>query len=975
MSNAKIVVHNSHELSAAINTLSSREGGTIQVVNAGEVYSLSKYRAGTDIGQISIVAADPEDPPIFSQVKLVQAKNIVFSGMNFNSVDSTLVGKDLQILQCNDIKFENNTFVNSSHGFYTGEDDNTELGGSLGLVRDSMGIVFSENNVSKYYQGLAIIDSIGSVIADNRFSQMTGDGLRLSGIQDTLIEGNIFTDFNGSTQDINHSDMIQVWSAPYNKMNTENLTIRGNFFNSSDGVATQTIFIKNETYTETGAKYENITVENNTIYNGHIHGVAIYDAVGVVVANNTMLWNPDATMQSTPTSAPVTSAPAIQLYEVEGGTITGNIVGRIYAPGNIISDNAILEFYNAAADNYVGNNFVNAINSGTIDIRDMRLLIDSPWNGQFGSSDTQSAHVSGEITAVIWQQHESGTAGRVSYDASQSLGPDGVLSDAATEYSWAFSDGTVLHGMKVTHNFRDVGTQSVTLTIATYLGEDSVTRTTQIAADLLVAIDFDGNVSDSSSYASTLTEVGIHQHIAGVSGEGLYLNGSNKLQIDRENAQIQNMSSFTVNMSLKRDTGGDGGTFLHMHKTLRAEIADDGAVHFTLTTTDGTFTAKTASGLMSDDNWHDLSFTFGESRGGLRIYVDDILAAETSATGIVTPSAVTYDLVIGNSWGASLQGTIDNFALNRSIQTDADLADEESAPSQHTTSIGPAQPTAFDYVLEDTHPLLKIDFDGGIIDSSDWQSKLRVIESAGGADITGVTGQAFVLDGQSKVYVDRGNDQLLKLDSFTVGLSLARTEGGDEGTFLHIHKALNVSITDTGALKVNMKTVDGSFVAVSAPGLVSDSDWHRIAVVYDGSTGGEGLQVYLDGQLAGHANAHGKMASTGTYHLVVGNTWVDSLEGKVDDIVVDSKTFDANDISHDYMKMMAALFTGEKAGVPLFTGGDDANQPLAQNLQLCLASDGNSDVDLGEPHFTSMTQFGNTALLSMTLPNDMIFDF
>lgn len=971
---AKIVVHNSRELSVAINTLSDRAGGTIEVVNAGETYSLSKYRAGTDMGQISIVAAHPEDPPVFSQVKLVQTQNIVFSGIAFNSVASTLAGKDLQILQCSDIRFENNTFVNASHGFHTGEDDGTELGGSLGLVRDSRGIVFSGNEVSNYYQGLAVVDSIGSVITDNTFSHMTGDGVRLSGVQDTLIEGNVFTDFNGSTQDINHSDMIQVWSAPYNKLNTENLTIRGNIFNSSDGVATQTIFIKNENFTQTGVKYQNITVADNTIYNGHFHGVTIYDANGVVVANNTILWNQNAMMQSTPTNGPVTSAPAIQLYDVKDGIVTGNIVSSIHASGNSVSNNVILEFENVAAENYVGSHFVNAVNAGAIDIRDMRLLSDSAWNGQFGSSDTQSAHISGQITAVMSQQHDAGTAGRFTYDASQSFGPDGVLSNAATAYSWTFSDGTVLQGMRVTHDFQDSGTQSVTLTVATDHAEGSVTRATQIAADVLISIDFDGDVSDSSSYAATLTEVGIHQHVAGVSGEGLHLNGSNKLQIDRENAQIQNMSSFTLDMSLKRDAGGDAGTFLHMHKTLRAEIADDGAVHFTLSTSDGTFTAETASGLIGDDNWHDLSFTFSESRGGLRIYVDGTLAAETEATGIVTPSAVTYDLVIGNSWGGSLQGTIDNFTMHRSVHADGDPVAEKTAAS-NTTGTGADGPVTLGYVLEESQPLLKIDFDGGVIDSSNWQSKLRVIASAGGADITGVTGQAFVLDGQSKVCVDRVNDQLLKLDSFTVGLSLARTEGGDDGTFLHVHKALNVQITDTGALKVKMTTIDGSFEVVSASGLVSDTAWHRIAMVYDGGTGGEGLQVYLDGTLAGHADAHGQMASTGTYHMVVGNTWGDSLEGRIDDMFVDGKTFDVTDVSRDYMAMMAALSTRETAGASPFTAVDGAAQHDVPNVQLFPASGENSQVNPGDPHFSGMMPFDSTGLMSMTSSDHMIFDF
>lgn len=970
----KIIVHNSQELSAAINKLSDGAGGTIEVVNAGEAYSISKYRAGTDAGEIRVVAADPEDRPVFEQVKLVQGQNIVFSGMSFDSVGSTLEGKDLQILKCKDITFENSTFFNASHGFYTGKDDGAELGGSLGLVRDSSGFVFSGNQVSNYYQGLAVIDSIGTVVVDNTFLKMTGDGLRLSGVQDTLIEGNLFADFNGSTQNVNHSDMIQVWSAPYNKLNTENLTIRGNVFNSSDGMATQTIFIKNETYSETDVKYKNITVEDNTIYNGHVHGVAIADSSGVVVANNTLLWNQDATMQSTPTSEPVTSAPAIRLYDVENGIVTSNIAGNIYAPGNIVSNNALLNFNNVASENYVGNNFVNVVNANPIDIRDMRLLADSPWNGRFGSSDTQSTNMSGEVTAVMSQNLEAGTAGRISYDASQSFGSDGMLSSEMAEFTWTFSDGAVLQGMHVSHDFQNSGTQTVTLTIATDHGTSSVTRTTEIADDLLVSIDFDGDVSDSSSYASELTEIGVHDNVSGISGKGLHLNGYNKVQIDRENVHIQNMASFTVDMSLKRDAGGDAGTFLHMHKALRAEVTDDGAVRFTLSTTDGSFTATTASGLVIDDIWHDISLTFGEASGGLRIYVDGAVVAEAEATGVMAPSGVNYDLVIGNSWGGSLQGAIDNFMIHRSVEEFGSF-DKVDATPQGSVNIGQEQPVVSDYVMQGASPLLIMGFDGGFADGSEWQSKLRIFESADGTDIAGVTGQAFVLDGRSKVYVDRGNDQLLRLDSFTIGVSLARTEGGDDGTFLHIHKALNVSVTDAGALKVKMATTDGSFAVTSAPGLIADSEWHRIAMVYDSAAEGGGLQVYLDGQFVGYTDAHGAMASTGTHHLVLGNTWIDSLEGRIDDVIVDSKVFDSNEILHDYMNMESALLANARPATSLSTLNYTAALYDELNLELLLAQEEGSQVWLNHNVQDSDVTLQHTGLISMMTPDPMAFDF
>ena len=183
MSVTTIRVNSSSELSAAINTLSDGEGGTILVENVNEVYAVSKYRAGTDAGDIVIQAADPEDPPTFAQVKLIESTNITFSDLAFDRTQSALEGKDLEVLRSSNITFKDSTFVNASDGFYTGGEDGVVMGGSVALFRDSSNITFTGNDVSQYGQGVAVIDSTGTIISENMFSQMTGDGVRMAGFR------------------------------------------------------------------------------------------------------------------------------------------------------------------------------------------------------------------------------------------------------------------------------------------------------------------------------------------------------------------------------------------------------------------------------------------------------------------------------------------------------------------------------------------------------------------------------------------------------------------------------------------------------------------------------------------------------------------------------------------------------------------------------------------------------------------------
>ncbi|WP_136637781.1 LamG-like jellyroll fold domain-containing protein [Pseudooceanicola onchidii] len=971
--NEAISVYTNSELSSAINKLSQAGGGTILVHNSEEAYSVQKYMAGSAEGVIRIVAADPEDPPQFDLVKLVSSQNISFEGLKFDSsADVEGYQTDLTILKSDGISFINNTFASYSNGLNDGLGTNL-VGHSLALFRDSDDLTFSGNTVTGFHQGITVINATGSEIASNDFTKLTADAVRLSGVQDTLIEGNSFYDFYGSVGAANHDDMIQVWSAPYNTQNTENLTIRDNYFNSGDGAATQTIFIKNEVYSQTGVAYENIVIEGNVIYNGHSHGITIYDTVGVQVSDNTLLQNSDSLMYATANSTGSNSAPTINLYGVTDGVVTGNLTTLIRADGHVVTDNILINYDNPAAANYIGNHLVNWTGQGDVDLRDLRFTPDSEWNGLYGAEATQGGQQSGDLTAVISQQVTPGDVSLISYDAGYSYGPDGALDPTGTTYNWTFSDGVVMQGRIVTRDYAEAGEYSVELTVSDGGTSASILRTTEVADTNLLKIDFEGGIADVSSHGAKIWVEGAEGTAEGQSGVGFHLDGTNEVHVDRGESHLKNLMNFSLSLSLARDVGGAAGTFLHIHSGLNVKITDDGAVYVGMSTSDGSFSAATEAGLVSDADWHRISISYdGMTGGGLQVYVDGVLQAETTEASGALKSGGGWDLVFGHTWGNSLQGRLDGISLI------AEPMDSDEAELDYLVSIGEAsepeptpepspelslepapepgptpepEPTpeldfsevdmpastgggAEGIVLDtpDTSKntlstLLKLDFDTDFADRSLYESELR---SSGREGLNGAGG--YHLSRWNDLIIDGSNGQLQGLGDFTIALDLKRDVGGAVGTFLHQHGTLNAKITSDGRLDVKIATTNGSFQAQSEKGLLSDSDWHRLAISYD-SKGG--LKLFADGVLvAENTSANGSLNSTGNYDLVLGQTWSYSLQGTVDDLLIVEGAATEADAAQDN----AAALAGQESPLQHIAGGSlpEPLQPVSEEPHIDL---------------------------------------
>ena len=385
-----ITVASYSELQDAYEQLSSLpDGGTILLDSDGGPYWVNLDRLPEPHNPVTIKSSDPDNPAQVSQINIREVDNIRVENV---IVDSTHLenraehSDDVQIRSAENIEIVDSVFRHDADGFLDRGEEPSE---TLGYIKGCENVVFSGNTVSGYYHGLSVLETDGALISDNEFTEMEGDGLRFGGVQNVEILDNHFHDFYGANHQVTHTDMIQFWGANTYSL-TENVTISGNILDSGEGAATQGIFIRNEKIWqpgETGRPYQNFTITDNVIYNGHLHAIHVADVNGLDVSNNTILWNEDSTMTFAD-GAPVNMVPAIRVKNVFNSEVTDNISPQYILSSNTdTSGNKTINYNNPEAWNYAGNHFVDPFAGADAELSDLTLLPDSGWiNDGAGSS-------------------------------------------------------------------------------------------------------------------------------------------------------------------------------------------------------------------------------------------------------------------------------------------------------------------------------------------------------------------------------------------------------------------------------------------------------------------------------------------------------------------------------------------------------------------------------------------------------------
>ena len=429
-----ITVSSSTELMAA---LATGTAGTTILLGSGNYGDLNLSSASQPwsqfAGEMTIKSADAAHPATFSSVSLTGVQNLTFDGVKFDYV-AAAGGVDwvrgVAITGSDHISIKNSKFDGDlAHGVGETLDG---YGSGFGLYVERSSNVTIENNEFFNWGRAGVFTGVDNfIVKGNDVHDIRSDGFDFANVNNVLIEDNYIHDFRTAPGSGDHPDMIQFWTAGTSSPST-NIMISDNFLDSGAGQWTQSIFMDNELIDQGIAGqemyYKNVTIENNVIYNAHIHGITVGETIGLTINNNTILQNP----ASAPDAADLLWVPSIHIKDASQNVlIANNILPQTYNPQlttptdqRTLEGNIWVQSNDPHAANYVGDLFVNALAGAHATLADLKAvpggIIDQT---NVGASLT---HAVGDYTVTL----ETG-ANSVAFDSGANT-VDAVIGTGAT---------------------------------------------------------------------------------------------------------------------------------------------------------------------------------------------------------------------------------------------------------------------------------------------------------------------------------------------------------------------------------------------------------------------------------------------------------------------------------------------------------------------------------------------------------------
>ncbi|QIE43990.1 hypothetical protein G5B39_18490 (plasmid) [Rhodobacteraceae bacterium SC52] len=333
----------------------AQDGDRIELVSgAYETVTL----AGRDFATgITIAAVDPDIPPILTDsLHLIDVAGVTVQDIDIDAAqiapedDRTrvmvensdrVVLKDMVIEgyiptrtegQNPDSKFTNRKEAISDYGYDIGVQ-----------VHDSSSVTLSGLELFDLRSAVGLQDAYDTVITGVDIHDVR-EGINMHDVRGVLIEDSAFHNFkpwkHDKSDSDDHPDMIQFYGAN-SVFGVHDVTISNNqFWQDPDDLHTQTIY--GSLSGESGFTHSNFTITGNTIVNGHLNAISIYDVDGVVIEDNVILpkdnLDDDPLQIHTPGIVLVGSTDA----RVEGNTFLAYSNGKdVKAPVDQLTDGSI----------------------------------------------------------------------------------------------------------------------------------------------------------------------------------------------------------------------------------------------------------------------------------------------------------------------------------------------------------------------------------------------------------------------------------------------------------------------------------------------------------------------------------------------------------------------------------------------------------------------------------------------------------
>lgn len=638
---------------------------------------------GTPEAPMILRSAKPDDPAVFDALHLRNVQHLVLQDLSFDYVFANDDDADLrpfQVIECAGITVRDSLFDGDLGPVMAEGTD--RLPTAFGLsVRDTQGFELARTEIRLFLRGAVFAQSSDLTLRDNVLHSIRSDGLNFVEVQHVQIEGNTIRDFLRSTDMIDHSDMIQFWTAGSQTPSTD-IVIRDNVLNSGVGLFTQSIFMRNEVVDrgDAGAEmfYRDVLIEENVVINAHLHGISIGETDGLTIRNNTVVRN---VLSSGPDANPNLWTPQIRVAEASRNVqILRNAVARITGQQNqpdwTVTDNLIIQDQRPNEPGFYDDVFMSARLS---DPRDLSGFVYAP-GGPLDGSGIGAARLTTELGQgpapfeigfhpMIRVIGDPALSTSFVFDAESNRFPEGIDPALAT-YSWTFDDGVTLTGGQVSRSFDKPGTRRVDLVMRmpdgqTFTARSSVTVATPTVISFTPAEGLTGWV-DGAPVSLPLPD-GVDPEAPLPIGEGIA-----SVTVPTEAmAAFFGANDFQIALRL-RSTQGDGGygEVFRIHNNLIVTLTQRGLLDISFSTSSAApLRIKSRGRVMKDSDWHDLELRYSATDGRLIALIDQVEVASGTTFGRVKPMEY-WGLSLGNPFGKkkSFDGEVESLVLRSNTE-------------------------------------------------------------------------------------------------------------------------------------------------------------------------------------------------------------------------------------------------------------------------------------------------------------------
>ncbi|MBE0454274.1 MAG: right-handed parallel beta-helix repeat-containing protein [Roseovarius sp.] len=667
-------VSNSEEL---LKALASAKGGDTIELAGGDYGNLTLIDGRTPFnvtfdGEVTIRSADAEQPASFSRMDLRGVSNLTFDGIVFDyqfSLGDPLWVSPFKITAGSDsITIKNSIFDGDLASGVSEIDDGYGYGKGL-VVQGSSNISVLDSEFYDWHRGATFGKTDGIDFSGNELYSLRSDGVNFSTVTSVIIENNYFHDFKASPDSLDHRDMIQFWTNGGTTPSID-IVIRGNILDIGEGSLTQSIFMRNDMVDRGLAGeemyYQNILIENNTIYNAQTHGITVGETDGLVVRNNTIL-HVEGEMHGAVGSVTIPKinvSPDSKSVVIEEN-ITAAINGFNGQSDWSVASNALLQpseyfehFITSSLDAVNGAHSYTILPNGYIESLNA------------GSTAAQFSDVSNGMFSQFLVRSDASSAQTLVFDASLTVGPFGLVSEEDAEFIWTFGDGTTATGQVVAHEFAKAGHYDVTLKV---IAQDGTTSLSQVKASIagadILAFDAESGWFEALAFGEERAlDAGALPLSSTADGLALKLGGAGKqASIDpNELSRFFGNDNFELSMTLKAGHADSWGEVARIHGSFITGVDQNGNFSLDLFPEDGSRLRLKSSGVdVTDGQSHDIIVRFDGEAGFVEILIDGKVVASQSVTGSLAGGLRALDF--GNPWGGTnFDGELSAFSLKAS---------------------------------------------------------------------------------------------------------------------------------------------------------------------------------------------------------------------------------------------------------------------------------------------------------------------